>query len=83
LLSGEAKLSEYNWNTGVARHFFCSVCGIYPFHRKRAMPDHYGVNVNCLEGFDATGLPVRAADGATMSVRAGGRPSWRGPHGEV
>ena len=68
LLAGNDKLSLYQWNTGVARHYFCSVCGIYPFHKKRSMPDHYGINVRCLDGFDPTGIPVRAADGKTMSV---------------
>lgn len=80
LLSGAGKLSEYNWNTRVARHFFCSVCGIYPFHRKRSMPDHYGVNVNCLAGFDASALKVRQASGLDMSVKAeGARDHWTGP----
>lgn len=40
--------------------------GIYPFHRKRVTPDFYGINVNCLEGFDAEGIPVRATVGAGM-----------------
>lgn len=80
LLSGEDVLSEYNWNTGVARHFFCAKCGIYPFHRKRTMPDHYGVNVNCLEGFDPAGLTVRAAEGKGMTVNPdGARSAWTGP----
>ncbi len=49
-----------------ARHYFCRVCGIYPFHRKRVTPDFYGVDVACLEGFDATGIPIRATAGAAM-----------------
>jgi len=40
--------------------------GIYPFHRKRVTPDHYGVNVFCLEGFDAAGVPVRETRGSAM-----------------
>jgi hypothetical protein len=80
LLSGADVLSEYNWNTGIARHFFCAVCGIYPFHKKRAMPDHYGVNVHCLKGFDAAGLSVRQASGLDMTVKAvGARDTWTGP----
>jgi hypothetical protein len=80
LLSGADVLSEYNWNTGVARHFFCSVCGIYPFHRKRAMPDHYGVNVNCLAGFDPSRLKVRQASGRDMTVKGlAARDLWTGP----
>ncbi len=50
-----------------AQHYFCATCGIYPFHRKRVTPDHYGVNVFCLEGFDPAGIPVRATDGAGMA----------------
>jgi hypothetical protein len=80
LLSGADVLSEYNWNTGIARHFFCSTCGIYPFHRKRTMPDHYGVNVHCLTRFDASALAVRQADGRGMSIRdTAVRSLWTGP----
>ncbi|MCA8900716.1 MAG: GFA family protein [Hyphomonas sp.] len=80
LLAGADRLSEFNWNTGVARHFFCSVCGIYPFHKKRAMPDHYGINVHCLDGFDASALTVRAAEGKGMTVNPeGARDTWLGP----
>jgi hypothetical protein len=68
VVAGEATLATYAWNTGVARHHFCRVCGIYTFHRKRAEPDHYGVNVFCLDGFDIEALPVRQADGRSMSL---------------
>ncbi len=66
LLAGEEQLTEYRFHTHTARHFFCSVCGIYPFHRKRVTPDHLGINVHCLEGFDPAGIPVRQAVGAAM-----------------
>lgn len=66
LLSGEGSLTEYQFHTKTARHFFCKVCGIYPFHRKRVTPDHLGINVFCLHDFDATGIPVRQAVGARM-----------------
>ena len=49
VLSGQDKLTEYRFNTGTARHFFCSVCGIYTFHQRRSSPDQYGVNVACIE----------------------------------
>ncbi|MEP7060901.1 MAG: GFA family protein [Betaproteobacteria bacterium] len=66
LLSGAEALTEYRFHTHTARHFFCRSCGIYPFHRKRMAPDHFGINVFCLEGFNATGIPVRATVGADM-----------------
>jgi hypothetical protein len=66
LLSGGDSLTMYQFHTNTAQHFFCKVCGIYPFHHKRVTPDHLGINVHCLEGFDATGVPVRLAAGAAM-----------------
>ena len=66
LLSGTDALSEYNFHTGVARHFFCATCGIYPFHKKRMAPDSYGINVSCLEGFDPVGIPVRQTHGTKL-----------------
>ncbi|MEP7243011.1 MAG: GFA family protein [Gammaproteobacteria bacterium] len=66
LLAGQELLTEYQFHTHVARHYFCRVCGIYPFHRKRSAPDHFGVNVFCLHDFDPTGIPVRATVGAGM-----------------
>jgi hypothetical protein len=67
LLCGSDALTEYQFHTRTARHFFCKHCGIYPFHRKRVTPDNFGINVNCLDDFDATGIPVRRATGASMS----------------
>jgi hypothetical protein len=69
LLSGADVLSEYNRNTGVARHFLCARGGITPFQRKRAKPDHCGVELHCLTGLDASTLAVRQAEGRGMSVR--------------
>ena len=47
---GADKLATYRFNTGVAEHHFCSVCGIYTHHRRRSNPHQLGVNVACLEG---------------------------------
>lgn len=66
LISGRESLGAYRFHTGTAEHYFCTTCGIYPFHRKRVTPDHFGINVFCLEGFDPAGIPVRATVGAGM-----------------
>ena len=77
---GEDLLTLYQWNTRRAKHYFCRRCGIYVFHRKRSAPDHYGVNVFCLDGFDPATLPVRATEGVGMTVVAeGAREEWPGP----
>jgi len=66
LLAGSADLTEYRFHTLTAQHFFCRICGIYPFHRKRVTPDYVGINVFCLDDFDPAGIPVRATAGAAM-----------------
>ncbi len=80
LLSQWNEVSEYNWNTKVARHYFCKTCGIYTFHKKRSQPDHYGINVNCLDEFDASKVETRKTQGLSMSVVASqARDVWQGP----
>jgi hypothetical protein len=48
LLQGADVLSEYKFNTGTARHLFCSHCGVKSFYVPRSNPDGYSVNVRCL-----------------------------------
>jgi len=50
LLSGGDSLATYQFNTGTAKHLFCSVCGIKSFYAPRSHPDGYSVNVRCLDG---------------------------------
>ncbi len=50
ILHGEDALSTYQFNTGAAKHYFCSKCGIYTHHQRRSNGNEFGVNVACLEG---------------------------------
>ena len=50
VLQGIDSLKLYQFNTGVAKHYFCGHCGIYTHHQRRSFPDQYGYNVGCLEG---------------------------------
>jgi len=50
VLKGKDKLSLYQWGTGTARHYFCSICGIYTHHQRRSDPSEYGINIACFEG---------------------------------
>ena len=73
VIKGKDKLTEYRFNTGEAKHFFCSVCGIYTFHQRRSNPEQYGVNVACIEGvspFDFPEVPV--SEGAHHPKDGGG-----------
>ena len=50
IMSGADKLTLYQFNTREAKHYFCSVCGIYTHHQRRSNPREFGINVACLEG---------------------------------
>jgi hypothetical protein len=64
VVKGEDALKLYQFNTKVARHYFCSNCGIYTHHQRRANPQEYGYNVGCLEGVNPFDLgPVETNDG--------------------
>jgi hypothetical protein len=63
LLEGEDRLTVYSFNTGTARHYFCSVCGIKSFYVPRSKPDGYSVNVRCLDDGQVTVAEVTPFDG--------------------
>lgn len=68
ILAGEDALTLYQFNTRVAKHYFCRHCGIYPFHQTRRDPARWRVNLGCLEGVDVYALEASVADGASLSV---------------
>jgi len=75
--AGEAALTVYRFNTGVAQHYFCSRCGIYTHHHRRSNPNQYGVNVACLKGvspFDFADVPV--IDGVNHPTDHGRGNRW-------
>ena len=47
---GADLLSEYTFNTHSAKHYFCSICGIYTHHQRRSDPTEFGFNIACVEG---------------------------------
>ena len=50
IIKSEEALRLYQFNTKTAKHYFCSVCGIYTHHQRQSSPEEYGYNVGCLEG---------------------------------
>jgi hypothetical protein len=63
LLSGEDVLTTYQFNSGTARHLFCSVCGIKAFYVPRSHPDGYSVNARCLDEGTIESINVVPSDG--------------------
>ena len=62
LLQGAEMLSEYRFNTGVARHLFCQRCGVKSFYVPRSHPDGYSVNARCLDAGTVTGIDIELFD---------------------
>ena len=73
LLSGGDYLGTYQFGTMVAKHHFCTVCGIHTFTRPRAAPDQYTVNVRCLDGVDLArlGCEIVEFDGQNWEASIG------------
>lgn len=62
ITAGAGQLSEYRFNTGVARHFFCKVCGIKPFYVPRSNPDGMDVNARCLDAASISSVGISQFD---------------------
>ena len=52
IIKGKDKLKIYQFHTKVAKHYFCSICGIYTHHNPRSNPKMNGINVACLDGVE-------------------------------
>ena len=63
LKAGEEYLTEYNFNTGVARHLFCESCGVKSYYIPRSHPDGVCVNARCLDSDTVEGMNINQFDG--------------------
>lgn len=72
LVRGREALSLYTFNTGTARHFFCTHCGCRPFYIPRSNPDGFSVNVRCLEPATVESVTIMPFDGQDWENNAGG-----------
>jgi hypothetical protein len=70
LVRGEASLTTYTFNTGVAKHRFCKVCGVKAFYVPRSNPDGFSVNVRCLDRSTIDSVKVLPFDGANWEASA-------------
>jgi hypothetical protein len=70
ILTGEADLALYQFNTKTAKHYFCTHCGVSPFSRPRIDPSRWVFNVRCIDGVDLSALTVRPFDGVNWEATA-------------
>ncbi len=74
-LAGEDGLTLYQFNTGVAKHRFCRVCGVQAFYTPRSHPDQVDVNIRCLDGdvverFELSSFDGRHWEAAVERIRS-------------
>ena len=62
------RCTTYRFNTGVAQHTFCRVCGIHPFYTPRSHPDCIDVNIRCLDGDATARFRITPFDGANWEA---------------
>ena len=64
IVKGTEKLSIYQFHSKVAKHYFCSNCGIYTHHNPRINPNITGFNVGCIDEVDIFKLEnIQIVDG--------------------
>jgi hypothetical protein len=57
VIKGHEHLRMYQFNTKVAKHYFCGICGIHTHNQRRSLPDSHAYNIACLEGVNPFLIP--------------------------
>lgn len=70
LIQGKDALTSYRFNTRVAEHTFCKICGVKPFYTPRSNPDGVSVNANCFDDGEAPDLVEVPFDGQNWEANA-------------
>jgi hypothetical protein len=71
LNAGADMLNEYRFNSEVARHLFCRICGIKSFYVPRSNPEGYSVNANCVSWPESVLIIEEEFDGQNWESHAG------------
>jgi len=64
--ASSSNLGVYEFDSKIAKHYFCKTCGIYPFHQTLRKPGHYRVNLGCIDEVDTTTLEIELFDGKSI-----------------
>lgn len=63
LMKGAENLALYQWNRGIAKHYFCKTCGVYTHHQRRSDPNTMGLNLTCVDSIDLDALEIGTVNG--------------------
>lgn len=76
-LSGADALTTYTFDTGTAKHLFCSVCGIKSIYVPRSHPDGFSVNACCFDPDTVQEMKIEPFDGRNWEQQY---PAGRGEY---
>jgi hypothetical protein len=65
-LDGRESLAVYQFGDRLVNHYFCRVCGIYPFHEGVETPGRYRFNLGCVAAIDPCNLEISLIDGRSF-----------------
>jgi hypothetical protein len=74
LVSGGGNLADYQFNTKMMHHLFCTRCGVHAFGRgnlEQLGGEYYSVNLNCIDELDLSTLKAMYWDGRHDNWQAG------------
>jgi hypothetical protein len=64
--ANDEDLGLYQFDSGVAKHYFCRRCGIYTHNEMVRKPGHCRVNLGCIEDLDTSAFEVTVFDGKNL-----------------
>jgi hypothetical protein len=70
ILQGEDQIITYEFNTGVAKHYFCGHCGVKSFYVPRSHPEGISVNARCLDPATISSFSMTPFDGRNWEQNA-------------
>lgn len=59
-------LGFYQFDTKVAKHYFCNTCGINPFLESMIEPGKFRVNLGCVDEIDTFQIEIKTFDGKNL-----------------
>ena len=59
-------LGMYQFDSKIAKHYFCKTCGIFTHNETLRMPGHMRVNLGCIENLDTSILDISVFDGKNL-----------------
>lgn len=68
LTRGSEALITYTFNTGVAQHKFCKICGVQAFYNPRSNPDGVAVTLACVTSATISSVITKFYDGKNWEL---------------